>query len=155
MGARTGSPVRGSCGELRRDEPEHAHRVVVAFLITTCRSRSHCEAVVLITITPPARAEQAISGEDRERRSVTGSSLVMVGDIDGEGDPVGEYGLTVGTADLGWAGPITFGPEGILFLADNVAAKIIAVDVADPGAAAGDDPLDVDDVDVRIGSFLG
>jgi hypothetical protein len=68
---------------------------------------------------------------------------------------VGEYGLTVGTADLGWAGPITFGPGGILFLADNMAAKIIAVDVADPGPVAGDDPLDVDDVDVRIGSFLG
>jgi hypothetical protein len=34
----------------------------IAFLITTCGSRSHCEAVALITIAPPARAEQATSG---------------------------------------------------------------------------------------------
>jgi hypothetical protein len=56
---------------------------------------------------------------------------------------------------LGSAGPITFGPEGILFLADNAAATVFAVDVADRGPAAGADPFDLDDVDARIGSFLG
>lgn len=68
---------------------------------------------------------------------------------------MGDYGLAVGTADLRSAGPITFGPDGILFLADSMGAQIFAVDVADPGPAAGADPLDVDQVDVRIGSFLG
>jgi len=68
---------------------------------------------------------------------------------------VSEYGLEVGTADLRAAGPIAFGPAGILFLADNAAAKVFAVDVADDGPAAGADPFDLDDIDVRIGSFLG
>jgi hypothetical protein len=66
-----------------------------------------------------------------------------------------EHGLRVGTADLRAAGPITFGPAGILFLADNIAAKVYAVDVADPGPAAGAEPFDLEDVDVRVGAFLG
>ena len=49
---------------------------------------------------------------------------------------MGEFGLRAGRADLRSAGPITFGPAGILFLADNAAAKVFAVDVADPGPAA-------------------
>lgn len=67
---------------------------------------------------------------------------------------MGEYGLTVGTVDLRAAGPITFGPEGVLFLADNATATVYAVDIADsdPGNA---EPFDVEDVDVRVGSFLG
>ncbi len=68
---------------------------------------------------------------------------------------MGEYGLRVGTADLQSAGPITFGPAGILFLADNVSAKIFAVDVADSDPAAGSEPFDLENVDARIGSFLG
>ncbi len=66
-----------------------------------------------------------------------------------------DYGLRSGTVDLRSAGPIAFGPDGILFLADNVAAKIFAGDVADPGPQAGPAPLDVDDVDLRVGSLLG
>jgi hypothetical protein len=66
-----------------------------------------------------------------------------------------EYGLQAGTADVRSAGPITFGPAGILFLADNVSAKVFAVDVADPGPAAGSEPFDLENVDVRVGSFLG
>ena len=66
-----------------------------------------------------------------------------------------EYGLQVGTADLRSAGPITFGPAGILFLADNMSAKVFAVDVADPGGAAGSEPFDLDDVDAAVASFLG
>ena len=33
-----------------------------------------------------------------------------------------DYGLHSGTVDLRSAGPIAFGPDGILFLADNVGA---------------------------------
>jgi hypothetical protein len=65
---------------------------------------------------------------------------------------MGGYGLQVGRADIRSAGPITFGPDGILFLADNAAARVLAVDVADAG---GSEPFDVDDVDARVGSFLG
>ncbi len=68
---------------------------------------------------------------------------------------MGEFGLRAGRADLRSAGPITFGPAGILFLADNAAAKVFAVDVADPGPAGGSEPFDLDNVDARVGSFLG
>jgi hypothetical protein len=64
-------------------------------------------------------------------------------------------GLQMGNAEPGSAGPITFGPAGILFVADNTAAKIFAVDVADPGPESGSEPFDLDDVDTRLGSFLG
>jgi len=66
-----------------------------------------------------------------------------------------EYGLRIGAAGVRAAGPITFGPAGILFLADNVSAKVFAVDVADPGQQAGSEPFDLADVDLRVGSFLG
>ena len=66
-----------------------------------------------------------------------------------------EFGLNVGNADLRSAGPITFGPDGILFLADNGSAKVFAVDVGDPDPDAGSEPFDLEDVDARVGSFLG
>jgi hypothetical protein len=66
-----------------------------------------------------------------------------------------EHGLRVGAADVRSAGPITFGPDGVLFLADNISAKVFAVDVADPGPEAGSEPFDLENVDVRVGSFLG
>jgi hypothetical protein len=68
---------------------------------------------------------------------------------------MGELGLTRGRVDLRSAGPITFGPDQVLFLADNAAATVYAVDVADPGPAGGGEPFDLADVDVRVGSFLG
>jgi hypothetical protein len=66
-----------------------------------------------------------------------------------------EYGLQVGSADVASAGPIAFGPAGILFLADNQSAKVVAVDVADPGPEAGAEPFDMDGVDTRVASYLG
>ena len=66
-----------------------------------------------------------------------------------------EYGLRVGAPDIRSIGPITFGPAGILFLADNVSAKVFAVDVADPDEAAGTDSLDLENVDAHVGSLLG
>src|ERR1700727_1373846 len=66
-----------------------------------------------------------------------------------------EFGLEPGRVSLRSAGPITFGPAGILFLADNAAATVYAVDVADPGPEGGAEPFDLADVDARTGSFLG
>jgi hypothetical protein len=68
---------------------------------------------------------------------------------------VDEFGLRRGRVDLRAAGPIAFGPAGILFLADNVAATVFAVDVADPDTAGRSEPFDLEDVDARVGSFLG
>jgi hypothetical protein len=69
---------------------------------------------------------------------------------------MGEYGLRAGRVDVRSAGPVTFGPEGILFLADNATATVYAVGVADPGPAEHDgEPFDMEDVDARVGSYLG
>src|SRR5258708_37351117 len=72
-----------------------------------------------------------------------------------EGELMSQYGLRVGSAAVRSAGPITFRPAGILFLADNLSAKVFAVDVADPGAEAGPEPFDLENVDPRGGSCLG
>src|SRR3954468_19182184 len=64
-------------------------------------------------------------------------------------------GRPTGPVALSSAGPITFGPDGILFLADNAGATVFAVDLADAGAPAELAPLDLDDVDVRVGALLG
>ena len=71
-----------------------------------------------------------------------------------------DYGLRVGTAEVRTAGPITFGPDGILFLADNPTATVFAVDIADTAADPGTPdpaggPFDLADVDVRVASYLG
>jgi hypothetical protein len=66
-----------------------------------------------------------------------------------------EYGLAIGSADIRSAGPIEFGSAGILFVADNAAARIFAVAVTDPGEPAGSEAFDIADVDTRVGSFLG
>jgi hypothetical protein len=63
------------------------------------------------------------------------------------------YGLESGTPDVASVGPITFSPDGILFLADNAKAKIVALDVSggDPVQA----PISVDNLDARLASYLG
>src|SRR5580698_1413616 len=65
------------------------------------------------------------------------------------------YGLQKGSVEIESAGPITFGPAGILFLADNAAAKVFAVDVADPGPEAGSEPFELENIDATVASFLG
>ena len=65
-----------------------------------------------------------------------------------------KYGLQVGTPALSSAGAITFGPEGILFVADNAAATIFAIHVRDE-AAAFSTPVEVAALDTRVGSLLG
>jgi hypothetical protein len=64
-----------------------------------------------------------------------------------------EYGLQVGTPQVRSVGPIAFGPDGILFVADNVSAKVFAIDVADGGS--GGETFELEDVDAHIGSYLG
>jgi hypothetical protein len=66
-----------------------------------------------------------------------------------------EDGLELGCAEVRSAGPITFGPAGILFLADNAAGTVHALDVADPGPAAVPEPFDVENLDLRVASYLG
>jgi hypothetical protein len=63
--------------------------------------------------------------------------------------------LKKGTPDLKSAGPLAFGPEGILFVGDTQGAAIFAIDTGDrsPSSAAG--PLKVEGIDGKIASMLG
>jgi hypothetical protein len=68
---------------------------------------------------------------------------------------MGEHGLEIGTPRIGSVGPITFGPDDVLFVADNANARVVAIDVADEGDATAVDAFDLDDLDTRLAAFLG
>ena len=63
------------------------------------------------------------------------------------------YGLEPGTPELQSTGPITFGPDGILFVADSQQAAIFAIATDDTAAPGG--PISIDGVDARLAAFLG
>jgi hypothetical protein len=67
----------------------------------------------------------------------------------------GKYGLKVGTPGIKSVGPITFGPDGILFIADNVQATIFAIGVGDTDVAREPHPIDVEKLDTRLAACLG
>jgi hypothetical protein len=62
-------------------------------------------------------------------------------------------GLAAGTADPKSVGPLAFGPEGILFVADNVSASIFAIAVDDDDGGPG--PIEIDHLDTRLAALLG
>ncbi|HLZ69238.1 MAG TPA: hypothetical protein VKV26_04935 [Dehalococcoidia bacterium] len=64
------------------------------------------------------------------------------------------YGLAVGTPEIRSIGPVGFGPEGILFFADNAQASIFAVALDDDAAPAAR-PLAVEQLDTRLAAYLG
>ena len=63
------------------------------------------------------------------------------------------YGLTPGTVELQSAGPMSFGPSGVLFIGDNKAAKVYALNTEDTGTPGG--KYDIADADARISQALG
>ena len=65
-----------------------------------------------------------------------------------------DLGLEVGTPDIKSLGPIAFGPDGILFAADNASASIFALGFG-PAGPAEQPAFAIDDVDTRIASLLG
>lgn len=67
----------------------------------------------------------------------------------------GKYGLKIGTPGIKSVGSLAFGPEGILFVADNVGATIFAIDVGDSHAASEPRLIDVDKLDTRLAAYLG
>jgi len=63
--------------------------------------------------------------------------------------------LKMGTPELKSATALTFGPQGILFVADPQAAAIYAIDTGDRAAAKGTDRPKVEGIDEKIASLLG
>src|SRR5215207_3492462 len=66
-----------------------------------------------------------------------------------------DYGLKPGTVELKSAGPIAFGPNGILFVADPKQAAIFAIDTGDKTNGAGPGPVKMAKADARMAGALG
>jgi len=64
-------------------------------------------------------------------------------------------GMKTGPVALKSAGPLAFGPEGILFAADPAAAAVIAIGTGDTKAAGASQPLKVENIDQKIAGLLG
>ncbi len=63
-------------------------------------------------------------------------------------------GMKKGTPELKSIGPMTFGPEGILFVGDPQSATIFAIDTGDVKADSND-ALSIKGIDEKIAGMLG
>ncbi len=63
--------------------------------------------------------------------------------------------LERGRPELKSAGPLAFGPDGILFVGDTQGAALFAIDTEDRGPAASTEPFQVEAVDQKIAAALG
>ena len=66
-----------------------------------------------------------------------------------------DLGLEVGTPDIKSVGAIAFGPDGILFVADNASASIFALGFGPAGPAPDSPAFAIEDLDARLASRLG
>src|SRR3954465_15192954 len=63
--------------------------------------------------------------------------------------------LKKGTPDLKSAGPLTFGPDGILFVGDTQGAALFAIDTGDRTPAAEKGAINVEDLGSKVAALLG
>jgi hypothetical protein len=63
--------------------------------------------------------------------------------------------LKEGKVELKSAGPLAFGPDGVLFVADTKAAAIVALATGDTKGAANAKPLKVEAINQKIAALLG
>jgi hypothetical protein len=65
-----------------------------------------------------------------------------------------QYGLTEGNPGLKSAGPMTFGPDGILFIADTKAGEIVAVATGDKQGDASKASINIEGLNVKLAELL-
>src|SRR5271154_4001802 len=63
--------------------------------------------------------------------------------------------LKKGTPDLKSAGPLAFGPDGILFVGDTKGAALFAIDTGDQTSAAKKHAVEVKDLSGKVAAMLG
>src|SRR5262249_29655961 len=63
--------------------------------------------------------------------------------------------LKQGKADLKSAGPLAFGPEGILFVGDTKGASLFAIDTGDRAQVSEKRPIQVEDLAGKVAAMLG
>lgn len=64
-------------------------------------------------------------------------------------------GLTAGKAQLKSAGPLAFGPDGVLFVGDSAAAAIVAIDTRDNKAVQSAAAIDIKGINEKVAALLG
>ncbi len=67
----------------------------------------------------------------------------------------GAVNLKSGKADLKSAGPLAFGPEGILFAGDSAGASLIALDTGDRTPAKSTGSFEIKGINRKIAALLG
>lgn len=63
--------------------------------------------------------------------------------------------LTAGKVELKSAGPLTFGPSGILFVGDSVGGTVVALDTGDRTPAPAGTKINAEGVDAKIAALVG
>ena len=64
-------------------------------------------------------------------------------------------GLRTGKAELKSAGPMAFGPDGILFVGDSAAAAIVALDTGDRTRAKSATVIEIKGLNEKVAALLG
>ncbi len=75
--------------------------------------------------------------------------MVLTGALAGAAD------LKKGTPDWKSAGPLTFGPDALLFLADTNGEAVFAIDTGDRRADTSTKPLKVEGINAKVAELLG
>ncbi len=89
---------------------------------------------------------------------ITGAFIAAAALITGAADAKISTGplatLSPGNAHLMSAGPLAFGPDGILFVGDSIGGQVVAIDTHDrrPASAA---KVDVQDINAKIAAMVG
>jgi len=63
-------------------------------------------------------------------------------------------GLATGKVDLKSAGPLAFGPDGVLFVGDSLDASVVAINTGDKGAKKSS-PAEIKGINEKIAALLG
>lgn len=63
--------------------------------------------------------------------------------------------MTRGAAEVASAGPLAFGPNGVLFIGDPKSATVFAIDTGDTAGDPSSSQINVEGVDGKIASMLG
>lgn len=66
-----------------------------------------------------------------------------------------DHQLKSGTPDIKHAGPLTFGPDGILFIGDTLNATIYAIDTSDSKTGEATGEINVEGIDKKIAAMIG
>ena len=104
-------------------------------------------------IPPTAKAEGFLGGNSM-KRFIVGATLALF-TVGGVHAGKATAGMRLGAPSFRSMGSLTFGPEGILFIADTKAASIVAVSTDDtkPGKAASS--LKLVGLEKKIAGLLG